>query len=105
MSGGGLEDVLTSLECIEKIFIYTEGITSGEHLFEKNDQLNYNAVIKMISVIGEEISKVDPKLLMNHHIDWQAIKGTRNRIVHDYRGLDTRGFNCITYDFPSLCTY
>ena len=80
--------VLTALECIEKISIYSKGFDSGEALFQANDQLNYNAVIKLISVIGEEISKIGSKLLVNHEIDWQAIKGTRNRIVHDYRGLD-----------------
>ncbi len=95
--------ILTTLECIEKIFIYTESFNSSTDLYEYMDQLNYNAVIKLISVVGEEVSKIDLHLLADEKIDWQAIKATRNRIVHDYRGIDREIiFSIVRVELPKL---
>jgi uncharacterized protein with HEPN domain len=95
--------ILTTLECIEKIFIYTKSFNSSTELYLSNDQLNYNAVIKLISVIGEEVSKIEPHLLSDEKIDWQAIKATRNRIVHDYRGIDREIiFSIVRVELPKL---
>jgi uncharacterized protein with HEPN domain len=39
--------------------------------------------------IGEETGKVEEELKDEYSaIPWQNIKGMRNRIAHDYRGLD-----------------
>jgi uncharacterized protein with HEPN domain len=95
--------LLTILESIEKIFIYSADYKSGAELYTANDQLNFNAVIKLISVIGEEVSKLDTELLPKDGIDWLAIKSTRNRIVHDYRGIDQEIiYSIIKDELPKL---
>jgi uncharacterized protein with HEPN domain len=81
--------VLTILESIEKIKIYTHQFNDAEEFYNSNDQLQFNAVLKLLAVIGEECYKIDNRLIQdNEKIDWRAIKDMRNRIVHDYRGID-----------------
>ncbi len=81
--------ILTSLEAIEKIKIYTRDIKNAEDLFDRDDQLIYNACLTLLMTLGEEINKISDELKVEHSdIPWQSIKGMRNRIAHDYRGLD-----------------
>ncbi len=50
-----------------------------------------DAVIRNLEVIGEAANRL-PKAIKekNLHIDWRRIRGFRNRIVHDYFGIDYR---------------
>ena len=81
--------VLTILEAIEKILIYTERFETAEEFFESNDQLEFNACQTLLLVIGEEIKKIDEDLKNEHQsIPWRTISNFRNRIAHDYRGID-----------------
>jgi len=87
--------LINILEFIGKIWKYTEGINDAEELFEKNEQMNFNASLTLLANIGENISKISDKLKYeNKNIDWQEIKVFRNRIVHDYVGIDL----AIVYD-------
>jgi uncharacterized protein with HEPN domain len=81
--------LLNILEYIGKIWKYTEGINNAEELFDINDQMNLNASLTLLSNIGENVSKITEKLKReNSNIEWQQIKKFRNRIVHDYVGID-----------------
>ncbi|HMP28844.1 MAG TPA: DUF86 domain-containing protein [Saprospiraceae bacterium] len=81
--------VLTILESIEKIKIYTIKFKDADEFYNSEDQLQFNAVLKLISVIGEESNKIESDFLQNNSkVNWRAIKDMRNRIVHDYRGID-----------------
>ena len=81
--------ILTSLEAIEKIKIYTQDISDAEDLFDRDDQLIYNACLTLLMTLGEEINKLNEELKEQYSdMPWQSIKGMRNRIAHDYRGLD-----------------
>lgn len=81
--------ILTSLESIEKLKIYTKDVSSAEELLEKDDQLIYNACLTLLMTIGEEVNKIDTELKEEYpSIPWHNIKGMRNRIAHDYRGMD-----------------
>lgn len=43
----------------------------------------------MIATIGDQIAKISPVMKKRYpHIPWAQIKGMRNRIVHDYSGVD-----------------
>jgi uncharacterized protein with HEPN domain len=47
-----------------------------------------DAVVRNLEIIGEASSKIpDDKKRLNPEIDWAAIRGLRNRIVHEYFGL------------------
>lgn len=81
--------ILTSLEAIEKIFIYTQQIDSAEQFLKANDQLNFNACQTLLMVIGEETKKIEAPLKERYKkIPWSQIAGLRNRIAHNYRSLN-----------------
>ena len=47
-----------------------------------------DAVLLNIELIGEYVNKIDDYFKEdNKEIPWNAIKGMRNRIAHDYDGL------------------
>ena len=58
----------------------------------------------LIANIGENISKITEKLKQHYsNIEWQKIKNFRNRIVHDYVGIDLAiVYEAITNDFKVL---
>ena len=78
-----VEDIWESIEKIER---YTEGMAQGD--FE-NDEKTTDAVVRNLEIVGEAANRL-PKDFVNHHseIDWVKIVGLRNRIVHEYFGVD-----------------
>jgi len=83
------------LECIGKIWKYTEKTNDAEELFELNEQMNLNASLTLLANIGENVSKLTETIKQEYsNIAWQQIKDFRNRIVHDYVGIDL----AIVYD-------
>jgi len=78
-----LEDML---ESCEKIMEYTKGISFEE--FKKN-YLVVDAVVRNFTVIGEAAGRIPDDFKRKYgEIEWNRIKGFRNRIVHDYFGID-----------------
>ena len=76
------------VEYINKSLKYTKGYD-----FEKfcNDDKTVDATIFAISQIGELVKNIS-KETMNKYpdIEWNMIKGLRNRIVHDYEGISLK---------------
>lgn len=81
---------LSILESIGKIQLYIHGINSPEEFFEKEDQMVYNAVLTLLTNIGETIGKIstESQQLFQKN-DLKNIKGLRNRIAHNYTGIDS----------------
>jgi uncharacterized protein with HEPN domain len=75
--------VLTILESIEKIKIYTREFENADDFYNSEDQLQFNAVLKLLSVIGEESNKIESDLFKDNSINWRNIKDMRNIIVHE----------------------
>jgi uncharacterized protein with HEPN domain len=87
--------LLNILEYIGKIQKYTETVDSPEKLYALNDQLNFNGSINLLVNIGENVSKLSNEIKAEYvEIKWQEIKDFRNKIVHDYVGIDL----ILTYD-------
>jgi uncharacterized protein with HEPN domain len=81
--------LLYIIEYIGKIWKYTEEVNDAEELFEFNEQLNLNASLTLLANIGENVSKLSTVLKQEYsNIEWQQIKDFRNRIVHNYVGID-----------------
>lgn len=81
--------ILTSLQSIEQIIAYSEGFENFDEFLWANKRLNFNATLQLLMVIGEETKKIDNDLKRLYgHIPWRSIQGVRNRIAHDYRGID-----------------
>ncbi|WP_207494294.1 HepT-like ribonuclease domain-containing protein [Aridibaculum aurantiacum] len=78
-----VEDILGSAQ---KILDYTVGQT-----FEAftNDAKTVDAVIRNFEIIGEAANRLPGEFKSQFpEIDWNRIRGFRNRIVHDYFGID-----------------
>lgn len=81
--------LLTILESIEKVMIYIDGFSDKQSFYDSEDQIRYNAVCHLLLAIGEETLKLDDQLKEEiSFIAWEQIGGLRNRIAHDYRGID-----------------
>lgn len=78
-----LEDMLTSAIKIKK---YTDNHDFDSFL---NDDKTIDAVVRNFEIIGEAANRIDPDFrTKNPEIEWNRIRGFRNRIVHDYFGID-----------------
>jgi uncharacterized protein with HEPN domain len=54
-----------------------------------NDSKTLDAVIRNFEIIGEAANRLPEDFKDDHNnIDWHRIRGFRNRIVHDYMGID-----------------
>src|SRR5215469_5650590 len=96
--------LLNILEYIGKIWKYTEEAKDAEELFELNDQMNMNASLTLLANIGENVSKITDSIKQEYsNIEWKQIKDFRNRIVHDYVGIDLAiVYEIITKDLKLL---
>lgn len=74
------------LESALKIKRYTTSLDYDSFL---DDEKTIDAVVRNFEIIGEAANRTDPDFrIMNPSIDWMRIRGFRNRIVHDYFGID-----------------
>jgi uncharacterized protein with HEPN domain len=78
-----LEDMLDSAS---KIKNYTSNYTYDDFI---NDDKTIDAVVRNFEIIGEAANRINPDFrTMNPEIEWKRIRGFRNRIIHDYFGID-----------------
>ena len=78
-----VEDIIDSAN---KILDYTANFSFDE--FTK-DGKTIDAVIRNFEIIGEAANRLPEEFKDKHtNIDWHRIRGFRNRIVHDYFGID-----------------
>ena len=80
--------ILTILEAIEKIFIYSSSFEDEESFYNANQQLNFNAAVNLLIAIGEENKKIDDKLKISQIVNWKNISAMRDKVSHNYRGVD-----------------
>jgi uncharacterized protein with HEPN domain len=80
-------ELLTDIiESIEKIFRYTEGMSFEDF---SSDEKTMDAVVRNFEIIGEAANRVEEDLKKKYSkVEWRRIIGLRNRIVHEYFGID-----------------
>ena len=68
------------------ILKYTAGKSKENFI---SDDLLCHAVVRSIEVIGEAAKKVDPDFKVEYpQIEWKKMAGTRDKMIHDYFGVD-----------------
>jgi len=68
--------LLTLLESLEKILVFSQEADDAESFYRLNDQLNFNAVLNLLAHTGETGGKLsDDFLQCVSSIDWKMIKG------------------------------
>jgi uncharacterized protein with HEPN domain len=89
------------MEAIGRIAQYTSGLTREGFLA---DRMRIDAVVRTLSIVGEAAQRMSEETRKRMpDIGWRQIIGLRNRIVHEYFGVDTAiVWEIIAHDLPSL---
>lgn len=78
-----IADILTSIKNIES---YTQRVSFKEFL---NNQMIIDAVIRNLEIIGEAAKNLSSETRSSRpDIPWEDIIGMRNKIAHEYFGVD-----------------
>ncbi len=81
--------LLSIIESVEKVMLYSKDSQSAISFFDINEQINFNATLTLLMHIGETVGKMSDDLLeKSPEIYWEKIRGLRHRIAHDYIALD-----------------
>jgi len=89
------------MECIIKIKNYCSG---ADYQKFENDIMLQDAVIRNIEIIGEASKKLSNQFReTNDHIPWNDMAGMRDKLIHDYFGVDIEMvWKTVTQDIPVL---
>ena len=68
------------------------------------DEVLKRAVVRSIEIIGEATKKLPDDLKEKHNkVEWLAIAGTRDKLIHDYIGIDYDiVWDIVTNEIPDL---
>ena len=71
---------------IDSILKYINGVDYAEF---RNNSMMVEACVFNLSQIGELVNKLDKEYFSQHNeIPWFKMLGLRNRIIHDYEGVN-----------------
>ncbi len=89
------------LTCIKKIKKYSKGQSKLQF---KESELLQDAIIRNIEIIGEASKKISPSFKKDYsHIPWKEISGMRDKLIHDYLGIDVEViWTTVKKDIPLL---
>lgn len=93
--------LLHILEAIVLIERYSRGKSQGDFFDSVGFQ---DQVIRRIEIIGEAARHIPEKIRKAHHqVPWKKIAGMRDKIVHEYFGIDLGvTWAVVKYDLPKL---
>ena len=78
--------ILKIINYIDSIFKYTNNIDYTEF---RNNSMMVEACVFNLSQIGELVNKLSNDYVSRYpEIPWFKMRGLRNRIVHDYEGVN-----------------
>jgi len=78
-----LDDILTAIAKIQR---YVHGMDLAVFLA---DEKTIDAVVRNLEIIGEASRHLPEDFKRTHpDVPWSQMAGLRNRIVHDYLGID-----------------
>jgi uncharacterized protein with HEPN domain len=89
------------IESIHRITSYTEKISYDEFL---KDYKSQDAVIRNLEILGEAVKLLSVKIKEKYpHIPWKDITGTRDKLIHDYFGVNIDiVWNILKTELPTI---
>lgn len=96
-----LEDIQ---EAGNKILSFTEGMDFDAFI---SDDKTVDAVVRNFEIIGEAANRVPEEFKIAHpEIEWRRMVGLRNRIIHEYFGIDYEAvWKIRNQNIPELLDY
>jgi len=93
-----LDDILI---CLERIQLYISKLSYDEFASDSKTQ---DAIIRNIEILGEASKKLSDNVKQKYNaIPWKMIAGTRDRLIHDYFGVNIDIiWEIATIDVPEL---
>ncbi len=93
-----IEDMRAAMD---KIARYTAGMERAAFL---EDEKTVDAVVRNVEIIGEASKQVPEDFKVLHAaVPWAQMVGLRNRIVHDYAGIDLELiWEIVRHSLPAL---
>lgn len=80
-----IDDILQSAI---KVKTYTKSYNFNDFV---EDDKTFDAVVRNFTIIGEASNRIDDDIKIKFPlIDWDEIRGFRNRIIHEYFGIDNQ---------------
>jgi uncharacterized protein with HEPN domain len=89
------------IDSIDRILDYTADISQKE--FNENNMIQ-DAVVRNFEIIGEATKNISSDLRSdNNHIPWKNMAGMRDKLIHNYMGVDLEAvWKTIEDILPSL---
>lgn len=88
------------LDCLRRINEYSQ---NGEDVFRASELIQ-DAVLRNLQTLAESTQRISDRLKALHpEVDWRAIAGFRNVLVHDYLGVNLeRIWEIVSVPLPVL---
>jgi len=102
MSKRSDDDLLQDIsESIERIISYTKNVDYEQF---KKDFKTQDAVLRNIEIMGEAVKFISEKIKAQYsEIPWKNIAGTRDRLIHDYFGVNVDIiWDIVLHEIPNL---
>lgn len=99
-----LVHLLRMLQAIGKIRDWMRPYSEEFDFYHAENQLVFNAVLMQTQLVGELTVKISDTLKMKYaYIPWASIRNVRNRISHDYLGVNRAiVWEILTVELPKL---
>lgn len=89
------------LDAIDNIELFVNNLTKSQ--FDQNLEKQY-AIVRALEIIGEAAKNLTPAFIANNSsIPWKDIIGMRDKIIHQYFGVDLKTvWDTVNNDLPDL---
>jgi uncharacterized protein with HEPN domain len=89
------------LQFAYNVSAYTEGFSQQKFI---DTGLNYDATIRNLELIGEAATHIPAEIRETYRtIPWRQVIATRNKLIHNYLGIDNDTlWSIIKDDIPTL---
>jgi uncharacterized protein with HEPN domain len=96
-----LIDIITACQLALE---FIDGLNQSDFTDDRKTQ---SATLYQLAIIGEAVKRLSPEFREQHPaISWRAIAGMRDKLVHDYEGVDpNRIWLTLQTSIPELLSF